>query len=138
MIGFDASTTASRTLGRAPQLTPEEAYSLDGHQRRRKTQKMPAPELARALKHNFGDRRMKKAKKTLRKGYVGWTETFDEFLSKDGLLAETEEAALKEIIADEIVVAMKPGALGKDRPWPHACVLVGGNSASCSTRAINQ
>ena len=39
--------------------------------------------------------------------------TFDEFLAKDGLLAETEDAALKEIIADQIKVAMNAEGLTK-------------------------
>jgi hypothetical protein len=56
---------------------------------------------------------MKKTKKTRRKGYVDRTETFDEFLAKDGLFAETEDAALKEIIADQIIVAMKQEHLTK-------------------------
>lgn len=56
---------------------------------------------------------MNKTKKTRTKGYVDRTETFDEFLAKGGLLAETEDAALKEIIADQIVVAMKQGRLTK-------------------------
>jgi antitoxin HicB len=51
---------------------------------------------------------MKKAK-----GYIDRSETFDEFLAKDGLLAETEDAALKEIIADQIKVAMKEERLTK-------------------------
>jgi hypothetical protein len=34
-----------------------------------------------------------------RRGHVDRTETFDEFLAKDGLLAETEKAALREIAA---------------------------------------
>ena len=41
-----------------------------------------------------------------KKGRVDRSETFDEFLAKDGILAETEDAALKEIIADQIKVAM--------------------------------
>ena len=45
------------------------------------------------------------------KGYIDRSETFDEFLAKDGLLAETEDAALKEIIADQLKVAMKPERL---------------------------
>ncbi len=48
-----------------------------------------------------------------KKGYVDRTETFDEFLEKDGLLAETEDAALKEIIADQIKVAMEQEGLSK-------------------------
>ena len=47
------------------------------------------------------------------KGYIDRSETFDEFLAKDGLLAETEDAALKEIIADQIKVAMKEERLTK-------------------------
>ena len=39
-------------------------------------------------------------------GDVDRSETFDEFLAKDGLLAKTEDAALKEMIADQIKVAM--------------------------------
>jgi antitoxin HicB len=35
-----------------------------------------------------------------RKGSIDRSETFDEFLAKEGLLAETEDAAIKEIIAD--------------------------------------
>jgi hypothetical protein len=34
-----------------------------------------------------------------RKGRIDRTETFDEFLAKEGLLTETEEAALREIAA---------------------------------------
>jgi DNA-binding phage protein len=55
---------------------------------------------------------MKKAK-AKRKGYVDRSETFDEFLAKDGLLAETEDAAIKEIIADQIKVAMDKQGLTK-------------------------
>jgi antitoxin HicB len=40
-----------------------------------------------------------------KKGYVDQSETFDEFLAKDGLLVETEKAALKEIIADRVRIA---------------------------------
>jgi antitoxin HicB len=53
-------------------------------------------------------------KKTARKkGYVDRSETFDEFLDKDGLLAETEDAAIKQIIADQIKVAMGKQRLSK-------------------------
>jgi hypothetical protein len=41
------------------------------------------------------------------KGRIGRSETFDEFLDKDGILAETEDAAIKEVIADQIKVATK-------------------------------
>ena len=40
-------------------------------------------------------------------------ETFDEFLDEQGLLAETEEAALKEIIAGQIKEAMAQQKLTK-------------------------
>jgi antitoxin HicB len=48
-----------------------------------------------------------------KKGYVDRSETFDEFLAKDGILAETEDAAIKEIIADQIKVAMDKQGLSK-------------------------
>jgi antitoxin HicB len=54
---------------------------------------------------------MKKAAK--KKGYIDRSETFDEFLDKDGLLAETEDAAIKRIIADQIKVAMDKQHLSK-------------------------
>lgn len=41
-----------------------------------------------------------------RKGRIDRSETFDDFLKGDGLLAETEDAALKQIIADQIRAAM--------------------------------
>ena len=53
---------------------------------------------------------MKKFKK---KGQIDRSETFDEFLEKDGILAETEDAAIKEIIADQIKVAMDKQGLNK-------------------------
>jgi antitoxin HicB len=40
-------------------------------------------------------------------------ETFDDFLEQQGLLAQTEEAALKEIIADQIKAAMAEQRLTK-------------------------
>ena len=52
-------------------------------------------------------------KKKTKRGQVDRSETFDEFLAKDGLLAETEDAALKEIIADQIKVAMSAEGLTK-------------------------
>jgi antitoxin HicB len=48
-----------------------------------------------------------------KKGYIDRSETFDEFLDKEGLLAETEDAAIKEIIADQIKVAMTKQGLSK-------------------------
>lgn len=50
-----------------------------------------------------------------KKGYVDRSETFDEFLAKDGLLAETEEAAIKEVIAEQIKVAMKKKGMNKTK-----------------------
>lgn len=40
-------------------------------------------------------------------------ETFDDFLEQQGILAEVEEAALKEIIADQIKAAMAEQKLTK-------------------------
>jgi antitoxin HicB len=53
----------------------------------------------------------KKMKKKI--GSIDRSETFDQFLEKDGLLAETEDAAIKEIIADQIRVAMDENQLSK-------------------------
>ena len=40
-------------------------------------------------------------------------ETFDEFLDEQGLLAQVEESALKEVIADQIKAAMSEQKLTK-------------------------
>ena len=56
---------------------------------------------------------MKKAAKKKKKGTIDRSESFDEFLAKDGILAETEDAAVKEIIADQIKVAMDTNGLSK-------------------------
>jgi hypothetical protein len=47
------------------------------------------------------------------KGHIARDETFDEFLASQGLLAEAEEVALKEIIADQIREAMKEQGITK-------------------------
>lgn len=47
------------------------------------------------------------------KGHVARDETFDEFLAKEGILAEAEELALKEVIADQIREAMKAKGITK-------------------------
>ena len=47
------------------------------------------------------------------RGSIDRSETLDEFLAKDGILAETEDAAIKEIIADQIKVAMDKQHLSK-------------------------
>src|ERR1044071_9138366 len=52
-------------------------------------------------------------KKEKKKGHVDRSETFDDFLAKDGILAETEDTAIKEIIADQIKVAMDKQKLSK-------------------------
>lgn len=46
-------------------------------------------------------------------GTVDRSESFDEFLARDDLFAETEDAAVKEIIADQIKVAMDKKGLSK-------------------------
>lgn len=56
---------------------------------------------------------MKKTNKKKKKGRIDRSESFDEFLARDGLLAETEDAAIKEIIADQIKVAMDKKGLSK-------------------------
>ena len=55
---------------------------------------------------------MKKARKK-KGGRIDRSETFDEFLARDGLLAEAEDTAIKEIIADQIKVAMGKKGLSK-------------------------
>jgi antitoxin HicB len=40
------------------------------------------------------------------KGHIDREETFDSFLASENMLAECEELALKEIIADQIRAAM--------------------------------
>jgi len=48
-----------------------------------------------------------------KKGYIDRRESFDEFLAKDGLLAEAEDSAIKEIVADQLKVAMEKQKLSK-------------------------
>jgi hypothetical protein len=48
-----------------------------------------------------------------KKGRIDRSETFDEFLASEGILAETEEAALKQVIADQIKAAMQTEGLSK-------------------------
>jgi len=59
---------------------------------------------------------MKTAKRT--GGRIDRRESFDEFLQKGGLLAETEDAAIKEIIADQIKVAMDKKGVRKTARAP--------------------
>jgi len=47
------------------------------------------------------------------RGRVARDETFDEFLEREGMLAEAEELALKEIIADQIREAMEERGLSR-------------------------
>jgi hypothetical protein len=54
-----------------------------------------------------------------KKGTIDRSEMFDEFLDNDGLLAETEGAAIKQIITDQIKIAMGKQRLSQT-PWPHA------------------
>ncbi len=48
-----------------------------------------------------------------KKGFIDRSETFDDFLEKDGLLAETEDAAIKQVIADQIRTAMDKQRVSK-------------------------
>ena len=56
---------------------------------------------------------MKKKTQTRKKGAIDRSETFDEFLASEGLLAEAEDTAIKEIIADQIQAAMTKKGLSK-------------------------
>jgi hypothetical protein len=56
---------------------------------------------------------MKKTVKKKKKGAIDRRETFDGFLAREGLLADTEDAAIKEIIADQIKIAMDKKGLSK-------------------------
>ena len=47
-----------------------------------------------------------------KKGSVS-KETFDDFLAKEGLLEGCEDHAIKELIADQLAVAMKESGLTK-------------------------
>jgi ElaB/YqjD/DUF883 family membrane-anchored ribosome-binding protein len=51
--------------------------------------------------------------KNAAKGRIDRSETFDEFLAKDGILAETEDAAIKEVIADMLKDAVNKQKLSK-------------------------
>jgi hypothetical protein len=46
-------------------------------------------------------------------GHIARDQTFDEFLAEQGTLAECEELALKEIIADQIRAAMVASGINK-------------------------
>jgi hypothetical protein len=54
---------------------------------------------------------MKKTRK--KKGAIDRSETFDEFLAGEGLLADAEDTAIKEIVADQIQAAMTKKGLSK-------------------------
>lgn len=61
------------------------------------------------------------ATKRKRKGRIGGSETFDEFLAADGLLAETESAALKAIRAASKRKRPKTGSVDERvATWPEA------------------
>ena len=61
---------------------------------------------------------MKMTARKKKKGSIDRSESFDEFLAREGLLAETEDAAIKEIIADQIKVAMDKKGLTKTAKAP--------------------
>lgn len=56
---------------------------------------------------------MKRSGKKKKKASIDSSESFDEFLARDGLLAETEDVAIKQIIADQIKAAMDKKGLSK-------------------------
>ena len=45
-------------------------------------------------------------RKTVARGRAAKDETFDDFLAQEGLLAEAEELAIKELIAEQLRSAM--------------------------------
>lgn len=48
-----------------------------------------------------------------KKGSIARDETFDEFLNEEGLLAQAEETAIKELIAEQIKSAMEVQGITK-------------------------
>ncbi len=48
-----------------------------------------------------------------KKGSIARDETFDEFLNKQGILAQAEETAIKELIAAQIKSAMEVQGITK-------------------------
>lgn len=50
------------------------------------------------------------------KGRIAYDETFDEFPEQQGLLAETEEMAIKELIAEQLYIAMEQEGVTKTAP----------------------
>jgi len=56
---------------------------------------------------------MKKPTKKMTNGAIDRSESFDEFLASKGMLAEAEDVAIKEIISDQIKVAMGKKGLSK-------------------------
>jgi len=65
------------------------------------------------LCHFWHSRNHERAKQQAEKRTIDRSGSFDYFLAKDDLLAETEDAAIKEIIADQIKVAMDKKGLSK-------------------------
>lgn len=49
----------------------------------------------------------------VKKGSIAQDETFDEFLNEEGLLAQAEEMAIKELIAEQIQTAMTTQGITK-------------------------
>jgi phage-related protein len=77
----------------------------------KKTQRTPNREIDLALKRK---RELEWwARRGARKRRIGSEETFDDFLANEGMLADAEELALKEIIADQIREAMRARGLTK-------------------------
>ena len=50
---------------------------------------------------------------TRKKGRIDRSETFDDFLADEGLLEDAENAALKQIIADQVKAAMQAKRITK-------------------------
>jgi hypothetical protein len=60
-------------------------------------------------------------KREYRKGSIDHHETFDEFLAKKGLLAETEDTAVKEIFTDQINHAAHKQLIKRRKKARKAC-----------------
>ena len=65
---------------------------------------LPGPRIADpAIRSQRGIPKMTRPIRKKKKGSIERSESFDEFLAKEGLLAETEDAAIKEILADQSI-----------------------------------
>ena len=57
---------------------------------------------------------------------------FDDFLEEEGLIADTEAAAIKKVIAYQIEMEMKHANLS-NLPWPKECTPAARHLKGCLT-----